>query len=56
MSKTYKDRDKSFRVRKGIPSDFKRCRNRRRRRITKEAVKNGREPERFKMDDAYNWW
>lgn len=69
MSRTYKDteRGKKELARKygglycwfmygGIPSWWKRMRKRIRRAKEKDALRHGKEPPRFRHDDAWEWW
>jgi len=56
VSRTAKDRDKTFSIRKGIPSAFKAMRKRIRRRKAKQALIDGKEIPRFRTSDHWEYW
>jgi hypothetical protein len=56
VSRTAKDRDKTFSIRKGIPSAFKAMRRRIRRRKSKQALIEGKEIPRFRTSDHWEYW
>lgn len=56
MSRTYKDKPTTFSVKRGIPSSFKKMRNRIRRAKVKYAMIHGLEIPKFKIDDSWNWY
>jgi hypothetical protein len=48
--------DKPFELRQGVPSWFKRERNRKMRAQAKDAMVKRRELPVFKKDNEWNWW
>jgi len=57
MSRTHKDRNNGYwSVRKGIPSWFKKMQKKGRKAKSKAAVRDGREPDRERTSDHWDYW